>query len=164
MTKSSSRCRDSGISHGPSARLVNPCSQFFSPCGSGLTMSTEQLCFLLQLFFNKSLLDCRRLMPPPPPKLLAGMTCVVVEECQRLDNETRAANDIGEARSRGDGCWPTAASQSVAAIKALGQRGAGIACPTAAPGSRGQQRRMPGMWAKLGRVWADLLIQTCVWK
>ena len=41
------------------------------------------------------------------------------------------SNNIGAARSRDAGCWPTAASPSQATIKAWSQRGAGIAWPSA---------------------------------
>ena len=58
------------------------------------------------------------------------------------------SHDIGAARSRDAGYWPTEASPSLATIKAWNQRGAGIAWPTA------KDTRCVGKeWWGLGKEW-----------
>ena len=63
------------------------------------------------------------------------------------------SNDIGAARSRDAGYWPTAASPSLATIKAWNQSGVGIAWPVA------KDSRYVGkegwVWAKIGGFWAN---------
>ena len=60
-------------------------------------------------------------------------------------------NNIGAARSRDAGYWPTAASPSLATIKAWNQRGVGIAWPTAK-----NTRYVGKEWGGLGKEWGDL--------
>ena len=63
------------------------------------------------------------------------------------------SNDIGAARSRDDGYWPTVASPSLATIRAWNQRGVGIAWPTA------RDIRCVGKeWGGLGKLKTDFLL------